>query len=707
MSKTIKESKGKRIHTYCRICEPQCALVAQLSEDGQDVERLLPDKSHPIHKGFACHKGLNFLQLHHDQDRNNFPLKRSHGQTKRIEWDEATDEIAQRLLDVSTRYGSDAIATYIGNPSAFNSAGRDAARKFATAIGVNYRFGSGTQDCTNKFAASEAVFGTANLHPIPDYANTDFLLSLGSNPKISHASFVHMTNPMGALRKIVARGGQVKHVNPRNIESVTSATGELVQIKPDTDLYLLAALIHEIKVSDRQDQAWIDKHSTNIEPAWDFVAQFSADKVAPVVGLSADEIRGLAYAFADANSASVHMSTGVNMGRQGTLAYWLVQLLSLVTGNLGRRGGNIYSPGYFPAASVGKPRQQDPFFEGEFGHMRKIAGNLPGNLLIDYMEAGHVKALVCMSGNPLLSVAGETRMAKALENLELLVVVDIYPNATSTYADFILPATDWLEREDVNSVSVGFQPEPYIQYTPAVVPPKHERKPEWWIFAKLLQQLGLPSVLDGNDADPLARLNRQIQSSGITLEQVQTEPAQTVVLPLPDPTDTFELGVQLPDQKMDCFPWLIQTGISAAVAQFHELREQPPSTLKLITLRTNYMMNSWLHNLPALKRDTALDNPIHVHPDDVSQLDLAEGVEVSVRSKFGEIIATIRTDDSLMPGVIAMTHGWGHGSNSHLRVASNHPGTNVNELLPTGPGSYDPLSNMSHMTGIPVTLKQA
>ena len=129
--------------------------------------------------------------------------------------------------------------------------------------------------------------------------------------------------------------------------------------------------------------------------------------------------------------------------------------------------------------------------------------------------------------------------------------------------------------------------------------------------------------------------------------------------------------------------------------------------LKLISLRTNYMVNSWMRNLQALKRDHALDNPLHVHPQDMSRLNLEPGSEVTVSSEHGRVIARVTEDDTLKPGVVAMTHGWGHGNNQRLSLASNHPGINVNALLPTGAGSFDPLSNMSFMTGIPVSVSAA
>ena len=705
----------REVPTYCRICEPQCAMIAQVESDGQDeqVIKLIPDRDHPVHKGFACHKGLNFTELHNDPDRIDFPQIRSNERTaanpqfSRVTWDAAADGIADRIRALQEKYGHETLGFYIGNPSAFNSTGREGARMFAQAAGARYRFGSGTQDCTNKFAASEVVYGTANLHPIPDYRHTRYFLSLGSNPRISHVSFVHMTDPMGALRDIVARGGKVLHVNPRVIESATPKSGEVVQIKPDTDVYFLAALIHEIRAAGLQDDAFIEAHATNVEGLWSFVADYAADQVADVTGIDAQQISSIARDFATADGASVHMSTGVNMGRQGTLAYWLLQMLSLITGNLGRRGGNIYSPGYFPAATVGKPKKDDPFFDSQFGEIRRIAGSLPGNLLADYIEAGIIKGLVVMSGNPLLSMAGESRLAKAFASLELMIVVDIYPNATAQFADFILPATDWLERPDVNSLSLGFQPDPYVQYSDAVVSPRFERKPEWWIFARLSQALALPSLLDQEDPDPMSRIDRQLNNSDLSLEQLAEQPSHTVRLPDPDPQLLFKIGVQGEGRRVNCFPDLIARGVASCRMQFEELVSESVDTLKLISLRTNYMVNSWMHNLPSLKREIALDNPLHINPQDAERLQLGEGTEVSVTSAHGRIIATVAHDESLRPGVVAMTHGWGHSNNPRLSIASNHPGANVNALLPTGTNSFDPLSNMSHMTGIPVQIDAA
>ncbi len=697
----------RTVHTFCRICEPTCALIAEVDET--QTVRLLPDKSHPVHRGFACHKGLNFTEIHHDPDRLNTPLRRRNGKDaaadfEATDWDSAAQAIAERLNEVQARWGSESVGMYTGNPSAFNSTARVGSRAFASALGVRYAFGSGTQDCANKFAASEQVFGTANLHPIPDFKHTAYFLSIGSNPKISHASFVHMTDPMASIRDVVRRGGKVVHVNPRRIESATPATGDVLQIKPDTDLYFLAALIHEIFAADLHDAEYLAAHGHRVDALRAFVSDYSADRVAAVVGVPADDIRQVARDFAGAKGAAVHASTGINMGRQGTLAYWLVQMLSLVTGNLGRRGGNLYSPGYFPAATVGKPKTDNPFFDTEFGEIRRTAGSLPGNLLADYIEAGHIKALVVMSGNPVLSMGGEAKLRAALKQLELLIVIDIYAGATAEHADFVLPATDWLEREDINALALGFQPEPYVQYTDAVVPPIGERRAEWWIFARILQALGQPSLLDHEAPDPLGKIDRQLAHSDLSIEALKNMPGHVHRLPDPEPDLLFQLAVHHDGAQVDCCPPLFEPDLARAREIFEELENEDPNALKLITLRTNYMVNSWFHNAPSLKRQHALDNPLHMNPQDAERLGFADHSEVLVSNRHGRITATVKYDDTLRQGVVAMTHGWGHGNNPRFSVASNHPGVNVNELLPTGPASFERLSSQSFMTGIPVEV---
>ena len=259
----------KSIPTFCRVCEPSCALIAQVA-DGK-VTRLQPDKAHPVSQGFACHKGIDYLAIHQDPDRLDQPLARQgsrrpgEGQWQALDWDSVATDIGATLSQIHEQHGPDAIGGYIGNPSAFNALGSQAIGDFFMAMGSRRIFNSATQDCANKFAAGEAVFGTSTLHPVPDIESTDCLLMFGENPKVSHMSFISIADPMAKIRTACQRGARVFYINPRQIESASPKTGEVIQILPDTDLYLMAALLHEIDRLGRFDESVIREHGTRIE----------------------------------------------------------------------------------------------------------------------------------------------------------------------------------------------------------------------------------------------------------------------------------------------------------------------------------------------------------------------------------------------------------------------------------------------------------
>lgn len=699
----------KTVSTFCRVCEPSCGLLAEV--DNNTIQRLQPDKTHPVSQGFACHKGVNYLAIHQDPDRLDTPLQRlgsrqpGEGQWQSQDWDSSLAAVGSKLNAIRDQYGPDAIAGYIGNPTAFNALGSQGIGDFFMGIGSRRIFNSGTQDCSNKFAAGEAVFGTSTLHPLPDIENTNCLLIFGENPKVSHMSFISIADPMAKIRTACQRGASVYYINPRQIESASPKTGEVVQILPDTDLYLMAALLHEIDALGRFDEAVLAQHGNHVAELRAFIAPYSADAVAEVVGLDAGQIRSLAEEFSGAERAAVHMSTGVNMGRHGTLCYWLLQMLSFVTGNLDKVGGNFYSEGFYPAAKAGRARLDKLFFSTRYGEMRHIRGALPGNLLPDMIldDDNPVRALVVIAGNPLLSVGGEARWRAALEKLDLLIVIDLFRNATGEYAHYLLPAADMLERPDLNICGLGMQYQPHVQYTDAVVPAAGQRKEEWWILSRLLQHMGMKAPLL-DQPNPFGRLEHMMARHQLSVDSLKAAPSGTVVL------DTQSIGrfytdfVQTDDKRVDCCPPLFADAIALAREQFQALKDQAPD-YRLINLRTNYMHNSWYQNVAKLKRGKHDHNPLHMHPQDMAALGLTDGDPLEVSNEYGEVTALARSDDSLRPGVVAMTHGWGNQKTPGLRVANRYPGVNINALLPNGPGSYEKLSNQAFMSGVPVSIR--
>ena len=696
------------VRTFCRVCEPACGLVAQV-EDGR-LTALRPDRQHPISHGWACNKGLATLDIHHDPDRLSHPLKRMpSGSFERISWDQAFEEIGAKLRTLREARGDWSTAMYIGNPTAFNALIGIGMTPFIAGLGTRQLYTAGTQDCSNKFAASEFVYGTSTVHPLPDFDHTNYLLILGSNPAVSHMSFISIADPMNVLRAAQQRGAKIRFVNPRRIESVKSGVGELIQIRPDTDVYFLAALLNELERIGAFDENIIAAHGKNIDSLRAFIADYSPERVAPVTGIAVQTIRAVARDWAAADGASVTMSTGVNMGLHGTLAYWLVQMLSFVTGNLDRRGGNIESVGFYPTAShSGRTDPARTFFDSRFGRIRHVRGSRPGNLLPDeILTSGpdQIRALFVVAGNPLLSISDETRLHAPLRSLELLVCIDIYRTATAQLAHYVLPATDQFERADITYAGLGLQHRPHVQYTDAVVAPHGECREEWWIFARLCQELGFKGPLDeGPSPHVLARIERMLERGGLSLEQVKATPGGVVLPPL-EPGRFFAAHVHTPDGRVDCCPPLFADALRAAAAHFGALEAARPGHLRLITKRDRFMHNSWFHNVEKLKHGDRARNHLFMHPDDATRLRLNDGDLVRVRSEAGAVELPVKYDLDLMPGVVAATHGWGHTETDGMRIAHERPGVNVNRLLSSGLGSFEPLRNMAHMTGIPVEVE--
>ena len=716
-TRTDTRTSTKLVPTFCRICEPLCGLVAEVDDHGT-VLSLQPDREHPVSAGFACHKGTSFEQVHHSPDRVDHPLRRTNpkttadgqcarGEFERVSWDEAFADIGERLRAIREQHGTEAVGCYWGNPLAYTAAGIPTVYSFWGKMESTRLFGGLTQDLSNKFAAMDAMFGVEARFPAPDLLHTDYLLLLGSDPTGGHMTAVSVPNAIDTIRGIRERGGDVTFVNPRRIQAVDLGLGTLLQLRPDTDAYLLAALLTEIdRLGPDGQGGWRDDvlaaHGRNVEGLREFVARYDADSVAAVTGLAADDIRRVAHDFARAPSAIAHMGTGGNMGRQGTIVYWLLTMLNLATGNLGRAGGGLLQ-GQPPAEHFDE--LPDRFFDSPVGPVRHTWGHVPANLMPEYIEAERdpMRAMVVIGGNPIMAVPGEERLRETFPQLELLVTIDLFRSATAELSDYVLPATDWLERNDVRRGGMALVPS--AQYVDRVVEPLGERADEWWILARIEQELGLPNAIDqGIDFGDLV-LEGTAQSMGTSLDELRAQPKGLRLLGPPQ-NMTIAESVAYTDGRIDCCPPSFTPLLARTDEIFAELQSRPADQLQLIQWRNRRQHNSWGRRIiPKLRRGEHARNPVFFHPDDLAARGLAVGDEVVVRSATGEVRTVAGVDDALRPGVVALSHGYGERSADDpddLEV-----GVNVNRLLPTGPGSYEHYSGMAFMQGVPVTVERA
>ena len=692
-----------RKKTFCRLCEVNCGLEATLDAGGH-ITALRPDREHPVTKGFACHKGLLALDVHRDPDRLDAPMRRTSNGFEAAPWDDAVDDIANRLRAVLDVHGPRGVAIYMGNPCAFNALGAVATGMFAATLGVENLFNAGTQDCANKFAVGEILYGSAEIHPISDIDRANFLLLVGTNPRISKMSFLSTPDPIEALRAARKRGATVRFVNPLALDDV-SDIGDTLQIRPDTDAYLLAAMLCEIERTSGFDEMATDG-TRNLDRVRSFARAYPPERVADVVGIPSSEIIRLARDYADAPRAAIHISTGVNMGRQGALAYWLVQMLAFVTSNLDRAGGNVFQARAVPPLLAGGPTAQRTT---KWGDYRPPRGAPPGSLLADMIldDTAPIRALFVVAGNPLLSIAGGDRLRTAFADLELLVSIDFYRNATGELAHWALPSADWFEREDLNFFVQGVQRKPYLQWTDAVVEQQDEHREDWWILSRVQQALGLPSLFDIPGGDVMKALwDGRLAETGLSVDAVRTSPGGVIVLPTEEPGGFLERNAA--NRGCDAFdacPDALLETLERAEPLLDRLENEASRQLKLITRRTHHMLNSTLQNLKGLKTDRgARTNPLYMHPEDADERGLGAGDFVIVRNDYGEVIAELAIDARLRVGVVAMSHGFGNERTPGMPVAHAYPGVNVNALSPSGAGSFDPVSAMSHLTGIAVEV---
>ena len=242
----------------CPLCEATCGLQITL-EDGA-VTGIRGDADDVLSHGFVCPKGASLRELHEDPDRLRTPLIREPGGGFRpASWDEAFAEIDRPLPPIQAEHGRDAVAAYIGNPSAHNLSSLIYARVLLKALQTRNLYSASTVDQYPKQMASALMFGSGGTVAVPDVDRTDHLLILGANPLASNGSLLTAPDMRGRLRAIRARGGKVVVIDPRRTRTARAAD-EHHFIRPGTDALLLAALAHTLFDEDLVDPRSLAPH---------------------------------------------------------------------------------------------------------------------------------------------------------------------------------------------------------------------------------------------------------------------------------------------------------------------------------------------------------------------------------------------------------------------------------------------------------------
>jgi len=664
------------------------------------------------------------LDLQNDPDRVLHPLRRTaDGEFEQVSWEQAISDIGSRLRKLRAERGPDSIGWYMGNPGAFSYSHTLWVKGFLDAIGSRHYYSAGSQDVNNRFAASALLFGSPLVVPIPDLKRTDHLLIVGANPLVSHGSILTAPRVRDQLLAITARGGRVQVVDPRRTE--TAKAFEHIAIRPDGDAWMLLSMLNVIFSEGLEDSAAIAEQSTGVELLRSAAVNYPPEQTTDRTGIPAETLREMARLLATAKSAAVYGRTGSCLGRRGTLVSFLLDSLNLVTGNLDRPGGAVIGS---PPVALDEVAERFGLasyagIRSRIGGFPDVLGNLPATLIPqEIMTPGpqQIRALFVSAGNPVMSVPNGNAFESALDDLDLCVSLDFYVNETNRHADYVLPATTFLERDDLPIAFLGLQATPFVQYTERVVEPAGEAREEWEIVEAIASELGItPSsvppvrwlgrlgvkITPKRLADLLVRTSRDgdlfgLRPRGLNLKRIAAKPHGQV---LSEFIATGQLGKKLrhSDRKVHLAPPEI-------AGELRRLEDAAPAVdrnhpLQLIGLRELRSHNSWMHNSPLLTRG-GRSQPLKMNPADAGRVGLEDGDLAQIISKDGSVEAPVQLTDELAEGVVALAHGWGHKGG--WQIANALGGVNVNLLAGSEPEDLEPLAGMAFLNGIPVRVER-
>nr|WP_301337072.1 molybdopterin-dependent oxidoreductase [Mycobacterium colombiense] len=419
------------------------------------------------------------------------PMRRVGDHCQPAAWDEAVDDIAARISSIRDRHGPDSVAGYLGNPVGFNGANGAWFASLMRGLGTSNIYSVSSVDQNNLQRVCYEMYGRWLVPLVPDVDECDYFLLAGMNPAVSTFGWIH--NVPDGWRRTLARqavGAKIVLVDPNHTES-TARSDRHVQVWPGQDwamlLGVLATIIREglIRTSPRPVLVGMEELES-------IAREVDVANLAARSRVSVDTITSIAREFAAARTAMCVAHTGVSHGGEGVLAEWLCHVLNAVTGRLDVVGGRRFEPGYTPIRGMFGTRPARP---SRVRGLPAIAGSRSLAELADEITTlgeGQIKALVCNSGNPVLSGAWGARLDEAIATLELTVADDLLQRESHRHAHWLLPAAHYLEREDLLPVYSSFEDQPFVQFAQAALDPPSGVREEWIFWRDLALALDIP-----------------------------------------------------------------------------------------------------------------------------------------------------------------------------------------------------------------------
>ncbi|WP_137895560.1 nitrate reductase [Ramlibacter sp. 2FC] len=491
--KDVKEWK----YTTCNYCSTGCAIEIGLNESG----RIVTSRGHAgadVNRGKLCIKGLLEHELFDSPGRGKVPLMRdkAHLPFAPASWDSALDRTAAEIKRIQASYGRDAFAVV--------STGQLLTEEFYTLgklvrgqIGTNNYDGNTTLCMASAVSGYKRSFGSDGPPGCyEDFEHTHCLMAFGSNLPEQHPIIYWRLKEALEKRKF-----PLIVVDPR-VTMLAQFADIHLAVTPGTDVVLINAMMHVILKEGLEDREYIERHTQGIEALRALVADYDPVQAQHVCGIDEDRIRQVARLYAKAPAAMSIWTMGINQSTHGSDGVVNINNLNLITGNIGKPGGTSLSitgqcnamgtrewsscsglPGYRLLEKEKDRKLIADFWGIDQGFFPPKRG-LTQTDIFPAIESGQIKGLWLVATNPMTSMPNQPRIIKAMQQLEFLVVQDVYEDVeTNKYSHVYLPAAVWAEKEGCHTNT-----ERRVNLTRNVLPAYADAKPDFWVFNQMARR---------------------------------------------------------------------------------------------------------------------------------------------------------------------------------------------------------------------------
>ena len=710
--------------TFCGICEQGCGLSVTV-EDGR-IAKIEPDKEHPYSWRDFCTKGANAHQVVYHPRRITQPMRRLGDRYVAASYEEATSDIAARLNAIIEKHGPNAVGAYGGNPAAFSFENPTFMTAFLQAIGTHQWFWVSSIDTNAMLVVCDLMFGSPWLYLGVDVDPCKCFLMIGANPAEStHCWGGHV--PDGWKRVLAAQeqGADLIVVDPRR--TPTAAKADLhIAIKPGEDwAFLLGVVKAVIAHPDWLHQEDLAR-THGFEQIRVLTQQLSFEQLAARCDVAVEIMRDVARRFATAPTAHCITRTGSGQSNTGSLSEWLAIVLNTITGRLERPGGRVYNPGMFDqiksAESLFPPSRIPSRVRGllPVGGAHTLA-ELPDE--INTEGEGQIKAFVIHAGNPVVSGPDGGALDAAFAKLDLLVAVDIVQRESHRHAHWLIPGMHFLERTEVNPLTVGLHDQPFVQMARAVVAPPPGVRPEWEFFAdvviKMRRQLfgkwGFNQLIQGSrwlarisgkphwSFDPMW-LSRMMIWQGKRAKWRDIASSPRGVFYGEKTFGSLWKELRTPDKRIDLAPEPLLQRLREVLSAVPSAATLDAYPFRMISRRRVQNMNSWLADTTGKTAKPFPGDLAEINTQDAARLGISDGQALRLVSKAASIEARALLSDRVRTGVVVLEQGWGSGVFDPVSgAAPDRYGVNRNLLVPND--DIDPLSGVPPLNGTCVRVE--